>query len=159
DWDQFLGIGNASGQVFPQFTFDNFGASPIGIGYQNLSSANDDRNIPNSLVVADSVSWLKGRHAFRFGFEWRSFQFSHIQTAKPSPRYDFSNFQTAVAPDSNISGDPFASFMLGLPHKASLSINSVQPRWASNYYAAYVQDDLRLRPNLMINLGLRYSVD
>ena len=159
DWDQFLGIGNASGQVFPQFTFDQFGASPIGIGYQNLSSANDDRNIPNSLVVADSVSWLKGRHAFRFGFEWRSFQFSHISTAQTSPRYDFSNFQTAVAPDSNISGDPFASFMLGLPHKASLSINSVQPRWSSNYYAAYVQDDLRLRPNLMINLGLRYSVD
>lgn len=159
DWDQVLGIGNASGEVFPQFTFDQFGGSPIGIGYQDLSTANDDRNIPNSLVVSDSVSWVKGRHSLRFGFEWRSFQFSRISQANTSPQYDFANWQTAFVPNSNISGDPFASFLLGVPNKESLSINSVQPRWSSNYYAAFIQDDFKLRPDLMINLGLRYSVD
>jgi len=156
DWDQVLGIGNASGQVFPQFTFDT---SPIGIGYQGLSAANDDRNIPNSLVVSDSVSWIKGRHAFRLGFEWRSFQFSRISQANTSPAYEFSPFQTAFIANSNVSGDPFASFLLGAPFKESLSINSVQPRWASNYYGVYVQDDLKIRPTLMLNLGFRYSVD
>jgi hypothetical protein len=159
DWDKVLGIGNASGEVFPQITFDQFGGSPINIGYQNLSAGNDDRNIPNSLVVADSVSWVKGRHSFRFGFEWRSFQLSVISQANTSPRYDFSNFQTAYIPNSNISGDQFASFLLGVPHQESLSVRSVQPRWAANYYAGYVQDDFKLRSNLMLNLGLRYSVD
>ena len=159
DWDQLLGIGNASGHVFPRMTFDQFGGSPIGISYQDLSANNDDHNIPNSLVVSDSVSWAKGRHTIRIGFEWRSFQFSRISEANLSPQYDYSNFQTAYIPNSNNSGDPFASFILGTPHKTSLTFISVQPRWSSNYYAGYVQDDFKLRPNLVLNLGLRYSVD
>jgi carboxypeptidase family protein/TonB-dependent receptor-like protein len=159
DWDQVLGITGASGEVFPPITFDNFQSSPIGVNYLDFSAANNDRNIPNSLVVSDSVSWAKGRHTIRVGFEWRSFQFSRISFANTSPRYDFSSFQTAYIPNSNISGDPFASFLLGAPHKESLTFISVQPRWSSNYYAAYVQDDLKLRSNLVLNLGFRYSID
>lgn len=159
DWPATLGITGATGQVFPVITFDNFQSSPIGIGYQDLSAGNDDHNIPNSLVVSDSVSWAKGRHTLRVGFEWRSFQFSRISFAATSPRYDFASFQTAYIPNSNISGDPFASFLLGAPHKESLTFIDVQPRWSSNYYAGYVADDFKLRPNLMLNLGLRYSVD
>jgi len=159
DWPALLGIANASGQVFPRQTFDQFGGSPIGIGYTDLSANNDDHNIPSSLVVSDSVSWAKGRHTIRMGFEWRSFQFSRISEANLSPQYDYSNFQTAYIPNSNNSGDPFASFLLGTPHRTFLTFISVQPRWSSNYYAGYVQDDYKLRPNLVLNLGLRYSVD
>src|SRR5262249_38340941 len=108
---------------------------------------------------SDSVSWVRGRHSWRFGFEWRSFQFSRISQATTSPQYDFSAYQTGYLPSSNNSGDPFASFLLGVPQREMLSINSVQPRWASNYYGLYVQDDFKLRPDLMLNLGLRYSVD
>src|SRR5690242_11755462 len=156
DWDQVLGIGNASGQVFPQFSFSG---SPLGIGYQGLSAANDDRNIPNSLVLSDSVAWSKGRHTLQLGFEWRSYQFSRLSQANTSPAYNFSNFQTAYTPNSNISGYPFASFLLGAPFGESLSITSIFPRWNSNYYAGYVQDDYKIRPDLLLNLGLRYSVD
>jgi len=39
DWDAVLGISGASGPVFPQFSFSG---SPLGIGYQGLSAANDD---------------------------------------------------------------------------------------------------------------------
>jgi Carboxypeptidase regulatory-like domain len=159
DWDQVLGITGASGQVFPQITFDNFQSSPIGVNYLDFSAANDDHNIPDSLVLSDSVSWVKGRHTVRVGFEWRSFQFSRISFANTSPRYDFSSFQTGYIPNSKVSGDPFSSFLLGAPHKESLTVIDIQPRWSSNFYAGYVQDDLKMRPNLVLNLGLRYSVD
>jgi hypothetical protein len=156
DWDKTLGISGASGPVFPQF---NFFGSPSGIGYQSLSAANDDNNVPNSLVVADSVSWIKGRHSFRFGFDWRSYQFSRLSQANTSPNYTFQNFQTAYIANNNQTGDPFASFLLGLPNEEKLSINSVAPRWNSNYFAGYVQDDFKFRKNLTFNLGLRYDVD
>ncbi|HET9696805.1 MAG TPA: carboxypeptidase-like regulatory domain-containing protein [Terriglobales bacterium] len=156
DWDQELGISGASGQVFPQFSFSG---SPVGAGYQGLSAANDDRNVPNSFVLSDGVSWVRGRHSFRFGFEWRSFQFSRVSQANTSPAYEFQNFQTAFNANGTTTGDPFASFLLGAPNKESLSINLQQPRWASNYYATYIQDDFKVHPDLMVNLGLRWSVD
>jgi hypothetical protein len=156
DWPVVLGIGNAHGKVFPQMSFDG---SPVNVSYQGLSTGNSDRNIPNSLVVSDSVSWAKGPHSLRFGFEWRAFQFSRLNQENTSPSYTFSNFQTANIANDNTTGDPFASFMLGAPTHESLTVSSVQPRWSSNYYAGYVQDDFKLFPNLVLNLGLRYSVD
>jgi Carboxypeptidase regulatory-like domain len=156
DWDKTLGISGASGPVFPQFQFNG---SPVGVGYQGLGAANDDNNVPNSLVVADSVSWIRGRHSFRFGFDWRSYQFSRESQANTSPAYTFENFQTAYIANNNQTGDPFASFLLGLPNEEKLSINSIFPRWASNYYAGYAQDDFKFLKNLTLNIGLRYDVD
>ncbi|MBS1866138.1 MAG: TonB-dependent receptor [Acidobacteria bacterium] len=156
EWNSVLGITGAKGPVFPQFTFQG---SPLSIGYQGFSTANDDGNLPNGLIVADSFSWVKGRHTLNFGFDWRSFQFSRLSQANQSPAYTFQNFQTAYTPNNALTGDPFASFLLGVPQEASLQINSVFPRWNSNYYAGYVQDDFKFRKNLTLNLGLRYEVE
>jgi hypothetical protein len=156
DWPEVLGISGAHGPGFPQFSF---GGSPLGIGYQGFGGGSFDIAIPNSLIVADSVSWIKGRHSFRFGFEWRHSQFTRIANANTSPIYDFENLQTAFAPNDTLTGDPFASFLLGLPHGESLQVSSHNPRWNSNYYAGYVQDDFKFRKDLTLNLGLRYEVD
>jgi carboxypeptidase family protein len=156
DWDSVLGIGNASGQVFPQF---NFNGSPLAIGYQGLSTAQDNADVPNSLIVSDSVSWVKGRHAMRFGFEWRSYQFSVLSEANTSPNYTFNNFQTAYAVNNSQTGDPVASFLAGAPNSESLGVYSVYPRWNSNYYAAYGQDDFKFRKDLTFNIGVRYDID
>jgi hypothetical protein len=156
DWDQVLGIGNASGPVFPQFSFNN---SPAGIQYTGLSTAQDNGDLPNSLVLADSVTYVHGRHSFRVGLEWRSYQFSIPSLATTSPSYTFYNYQTSYTPGSVQTGDPFASFLLGAPQQEQLTIYSVYPRWDANYYAAFVQDDFKFRKDLTINLGLRYDVD
>jgi hypothetical protein len=156
DWPNTLGIPGASGILFPVFTFH---ADSLNIGYQAFSAGNFDVAIPNGLIVADSVSWIRGRHALRVGFEWRASQFSRFNNTNTSPAYDFNNFQTAFAPNDSLSGDPFASFLLGLPQKESARFSSHAPRWNQNYYAAYVQDDFKFRKNLTFNLGFRYDVD
>jgi hypothetical protein len=156
DWAKTLGITGASGFYFPQFSFNG---SPIVGGYQGFGSGSADIAIPNSLIVSDSVSWVKGRHSTRFGFEWRHSQFSRFNNANTSPDYSFQNFQTAFTPNNSDTGDPFASFLLGLPNEESLRVSSVIPRWNQNYYAAYAQDDFKLRKDLTINIGVRYEVD
>jgi len=156
DWLKTLGIPGASGVLFPKLTFN---ASGLNIGYNAFSAGNFDNAIPNGLIVADSVSWIKGRHALRMGFEWRHSQFSRINNGNTSPAYDFNNFQTAFAPNDTLSGDPFASFLLGLPQDESAHFSSLVPRWNQNYYASYVQDDFKFRKNLTFNLGFRYDVD
>jgi len=156
EWNSVLGITGASGPVFPQFSFQG---SPLSIGYQGFSTANDDGNLPNGLILADAFSWVKGRHTLSFGFDWRSYQFSRLSQAQQSPSYTFQNFQTAYTPNNSQTGDPFASFLLGVPQRETLQVNSVFPRWSSNYYAGYVQDDFKFRKNLTLNLGLRYEVE
>ena len=156
DWPKTLGIQGASGIVFPVTSFQ---ASALGIGYQGFSTGNADVAIPNGLILADSVSWIKSRHSFRFGFEWRHSQYSRFDSLDTSPNYTFSNFQTAYLPNDTQSGDPFASFLLGLPNEESLRVTSLNPRWNQNYYGAYIQDDFKYRKNLTFNLGFRYDVD
>ena len=156
DWPAALGIGNAHGLVFPQISFNG---SPLGIGYQGFSTESFNGHVPNSLVTAENLRWIKGRHSFDFGFEWRAYQYSFIAQGDTSPNYGFSNFQTAFAPNNPSTGDPFASFLLGLPSQEQLSDTLANPRLSSYYYAAYVQDDFKLRRDFTLNLGLRYDVD
>jgi hypothetical protein len=157
DWPTKLGISNAFGQVFPTFQFSG---SPLGTGYLGVGAGNDDYHYPNSLVIADSISWTKGRHSLRVGGEWRAFQFSVLAGGNTSPNYTFSNNQTAWAPaQTSTSGDPIASFLLGLPQSENLTINSHFPRWNQRYYALYVQDDVKVRPNFTANIGLRWDID
>ena len=101
DWDQTLGITGASGQVFPEF---QFAGSPFGIGYEQFSTQNYSVQVPNALVVADSVSLTKGRHSVRVGFEWRSYQYSILSQSQTSPQYNFSNNETSFAPSTQQTG-------------------------------------------------------
>jgi hypothetical protein len=156
DWPAVLGIGNAHGAVFPQISFTG---SPNNIGYTGFSTESDNGHVPNSLVTADNVSWAHGRHFFHFGGEWRAYQYSFIAAGDTSPNYGFSNFQTAYAVNNTQTGDPLASFLLGLPQQGQLSITSINPRLNSNYFAVFAQDDFKIRHDLTLNLGLRYDVD
>jgi hypothetical protein len=156
DWENTLGIKGASGPGFPQI---GFGGSPLGIGYSGFGGGSFDTAIPNSLLVSDSVSWIKGRHSLRMGFEWRHSQYSRISNANTSPNFNFVNLQTAWKANDTQTGDPFASFLLGLPNEESLQISSHNPRWLQNYYAGYLQDDFKFRKDLTFNIGARYEVD
>ena len=156
DWEKTLGITGASGRGFPQFIFNG---SPIIGGYKGFGGGSSDVAIPNGLLVSDSVSWIRGRHSLRMGFEWRHSQFSRIPNPNTSPNFDFENLQTAYRPNDNQTGDPFAGFLLGLPNGESLTISSHNPRWLQNYYVGYVQDDFKFRKDLTFNIGFRYDVD
>ena len=161
DWEKVLGISGASGPTFPQLQFNG---GQYGIGYTSLSSNALSLQVPNALVVADSVSWTRGRHSIRFGFDWRSYQYSLESPGASSPNYIFHARETSFAPVSqqpsaSNTGDPFASFLLGLPDQENLTVYSHYSRWAQNYYAAYVQDDFKARRDLTLNLGLRWDIE
>jgi hypothetical protein len=156
DWDKVLGIGNASGQVFPQF---GFSGNPVGIGYVGFSTPQNNGDLPNSLVLADAATWMHGRHSLQIGVEERVFQFSVVNEAYTSPSYGFNNYQTSFSPNDIYTGDPFASYILGAPQSETLTVYSLYPRWNYNYFAVFAQDDIKWSRSLTINLGLRWDVD
>ena len=158
DWPAKLGISGAHGPIFPELSF-------AGGGLQSLTSygtAQFDANYVNSLVVADSVSWTRGRHTLRMGIDWRAYQYSVIDRSHESPGLGFDFAQTAVEPTlsgGTTTGNAFASFAIGAVQSWSLAVRSRQPRFKSRYVGGYVQDDFKLRRNLMVNVGVRYEVE
>jgi hypothetical protein len=161
NWPTVIGIAGASGPTFPQFSFNG---AQFGTSFSNWSINNDTLQVPNALVVADSVSWTTGRHSFRFGFDWRSYQYSVEAPGASSPSYTFANNETSYAPpsqdpNSSLTGDPFASFLVGQPDQEGLQVSSHYSRWAQNYYAIYAQDDFKARKDLTLNIGLRWDIE
>ncbi len=162
DWGQTLGFSNISARAFPNFQFNG---AQYGISYSQYGDNTYSLQIPDALVVADSISWTRGRHSLKFGFDWRSYQYTVENTGQQSPNVVFNSRETAFAPASqqgsasSNTGDPIASFLLGLPDQESLGFSSHFSRWVQNYYAAFVQDDFKARHNLTLNLGLRWEVN
>ena len=159
NWDQVLGISGVEGPTFPVFTFDTSGGITLG-SFGQFGQPVDADDVDNGIIAADSITWTRGRHTLRLGFDWRYQQFSVIDHAGESGSFEFSPNQTSFTPGSSgNTGNSFASFLLGQVERASSSVRASQPRWISNYYAGYAQDDFKVSRTLMLNLGVRYDVE
>jgi hypothetical protein len=57
-----------------------------------------------------------------------------------------------------VSGNEFASFLLGYPSGGYVDHN-IDPAFRAKYYALFVQDDFKVTPRLTLNLGLRWDYE
>ena len=157
NFDDQLGIPNTpqAGITFPIFTFGETNSLTLG-------SSNNDDNVDNALLLDDNVSWQKGPHSIRIGGTVRWQEFSYENNGPAAGTFNFARPQTAADNTGTAeaqTGNGYASFYLGAPSNMSRSYQVHAPRWIQNYYAAYAQDDWKVRKNLTLNLGVRYSID
>jgi hypothetical protein len=147
-----LGIGNITTGM-PHFAIQ---------GYSDLSRNQNDDNIDNGIRLNDSISWQKGRNSFKFGIDYRYQQYSAIANGNTNGNFSFQNSQTKASqtgPYQNGTGNGFASLLLGQGDFANVSVPFHQAQWIQDYYAGFFQDDFKATNNLVLNLGIRYSVD
>lgn len=131
-------------------------------GIVPLSRNQHDDNIDNGIRVNDSVSYQFGRNSFKFGIDYRYQQYSPLAQGALNGFFNFNGNQTRAAQTGNAqigTGLGLASFLLGDFDSAGATIPSHQARWISAYWAGFVQDDFKVTNNLVLNLGIRYSVD
>lgn len=113
------------------------------------------RQNPNWSITPNLI-WLKGNHNIKTGFWYIQAKRIQLNTYQ---RYTFADTQTAN-PSANNTGLSLASALLGFPSAANAELpqphgGPVQFKYGS--WAAYVQDEWRLSPKLMLTLGLRYD--
>ncbi len=152
NWNSRFGITGISGVQFP--------LTNLGEGVPQLSASNNDNEVDNGERLNDTLTWIKGKHNFTFGFDFRNQNFGRLGGNNDSGTYNFARAQTAVDQALNgTSGNSIASFMLGTLNNGSAFIPAHTPRWISQYYAGFAQDDWKVSPHLTLNVGLRWSVD
>ena len=105
-------VPNAFGSGFPVVQFSGQGLSTIG--------ANVDRTVgSNTINLQDAVSWVHGRHNFKFGFRYDWMEDNTQTLGNRNGTYSFSPFTTALSGTAN-TGHSFAGLLLGAPATANI---------------------------------------
>ena len=110
--------------------------------------------------VQPNLNWTRGRHVMKYGAEFRLYNQNRLQPGAASGTYNFDRKWTQADPlrADSLSGNEFASFLLGAPSGGFVD-RTIDPAYQNKYYVFYVQDDWKVRPNLTLNFGLRWDYE
>ena len=149
-----LGVTGVSNDPFtfglPYFLVDNY------------STLTDDPSIPkvqrdNSWNYSDGVSFARGNHTFKVGFQGIHFQLNYLRDQFQRGQFQYTGAYTQDLNNPGVTGDPFADFLLGYPQDTSRNVGNTQAYLRQNVLGTYFQDDWRVSRRLTLNLGLRYE--
>jgi len=149
---------NAAGWRYNEIT-DN-AQSPVGLPVGNIGaigSVTPEHFGPNvggiynqwTYTYQDIATKIYGRHTIKFGGEATRLFYLQEQTYNGVPSYNFFNLWDFLndAPKNESGGfDPNT----GIP-------TTLRQDQRENILGFFVQDDVKVRPNLTLNLGLRWS--
>jgi hypothetical protein len=107
--------------------------------------------------VLESLSWSKGRHAFKLGGEFRGGANEEIRDRGSSGSLTFTPLITSNLGAAN-TGNALASLLLGEVNAGSVQISDLI-RSRASYWAFYAQDDWRVTSRLTLNYGLRWEAE
>jgi hypothetical protein len=129
-------------------------------GYQQLGSTGSTASDFGTSVteIADSLSWVKGRHALKFGADLRWERLNVIQPQYPTGAFTFSNIFTDQPTVPN-TGTPFASFLLGQVQQFQIDLQQDVIRNRAHFQEYFAQDDWKLTNHVTVNAGLRYTLN
>jgi hypothetical protein len=151
-----LGIPNANRTTDPNSTgltnIDIAGFTPLGD-----SLFLPEHAFENIYQIADTLTWIRGRHSLKFGIDFRRQQRNFYQVTAPRGFFDFGGVYTNDLSTAN-GGNGLADLLLGIPDANEQDF--LQGLYPTRYWdlGAFVQDDFRIRPNLTINVGVRYNM-
>ena len=100
--------------------------------------------IQNTYQLVDNVSWIKGRHTFKFGFDGRKLIAPQVFTQRGRGDYEYTTLSVYL---QDRTPDDLAQRSVGAPIFYG----------DQTQFFGYGQDSWKVRPNLTVNLGLRYE--
>lgn len=126
----------------------------IGVPYFSTPPTRMNKQYDNKAwVYTDDLSWVKGLHTLKFGFNWTAYK--AIDPTTISSADQFGNFSFGGA--TQFTGNGWADFLLGIPYSTTYDVVPADNNYIAHTWAAYAQDQWRATPRLTLTYGLRYE--
>ena len=153
--------GDAAFGIFP-----GLDSPQVAIGGANaikfsggLTSNSPQRNNWNSYQGYDDAFWTKGKHSLKIGGNVERIQLNVLRSPRPGGIFAYKSWAAflnncgaqKVGACTALGGTGAASITTDIP--GTLSPEEIR----QTVFGVYIQDDWRVRQNLIINLGLRYE--
>ena len=148
-----LNSGVTIGGGLPNITISGFGG---GLGNPNGTRPGVTGPSPYS-DFQDSVSYLRGKHALKFGAELTHIRADQITSDFRGVQVNFRGGFTPGLTDCAGVSCPLEDYFAGNPNIGIVTVGDGVRKMVWWHYAGFAQDDWRIKPRLMLNLGLRYE--
>jgi len=127
--------------VFPNITIDEL---QLQLGpYDGAPQS----AVINTYQLIDNVTWSKGRHNWKFGWEGRKYIAPQTFIQRVRGDYGYGTLERFLLDKNPDAGSTAAQRNVGGAPYSGNQIN----------HSFFINDEFRFRPNLSINLGVRYE--
>lgn len=120
------------------------------LGYSTFGDSTDGPyvNYNYTFQWAENVSWIRGKHSMKFGADIRRDRFNNLGNQYSRGLFTFQNQAT---------GYGFGDFMLGYMYQNQDSVGLAVAQFRATSQAYFATDTWKIRPNLTVDLGIRYE--
>jgi len=150
DW---AGIGNANATLGIPGGQAIAGLSAIRItGLSDIGTlAVTENNKTTTLHFGDNLTWLRGRHTMKMGGQWLKYYQNRFYPGNNGLLGFFSYANT-------YTGFAFADFLLDTLSGKGIGSSDTDPwQHRQDRIGVFFQDDYKVKPNLTLNLGMRWE--
>jgi hypothetical protein len=131
-------------------------------GWSNLGGFGPYDNFSWKGNIAGTMTWINGNHNMKFGLVYSKYRKNENALAGVNEG-QFSGFNTpgataaTIAPGGNLNQQIFANFLLGTNATFTQARFDYTADLRQITFEGFAQDEWRVRPNMTVYFGVRYS--
>jgi hypothetical protein len=136
----------------------NLFSGGTGDTYSTWGGQADNGSENTVYAYNDDFTWIHGKHTFKFGGMYQLNHYNGFGRQCEAGCVGFSYQETGVplGTNPNAGGNAFASFLLGYADSGQIdTVRFIGQQFP--YFGGYFQDDWRVSPKLVVNIGLRWD--
>ncbi len=140
---------------FPAISIGNADNLFHSVGIGPLGNFANDGIFQNNYELATNLNWAQGRQTISTGLNWDHTQLNVVNLNNQLAQVNFTDFPTFLTGGAVCSVVNYCSSV----GPSTFLSGASNRHYRTNQMGAYVQDNIKVRPNVTLNLGLRWDWD